>query len=320
LLEGKEMPDDPEFLPKLHEIRMNLTDPSLRCAVCQVLRALALQSEAQGVELEGSAGRSVSDEAFETLVAFFKGSLDACDAQNDVWCGRDLMVLAQLFRMEGAEGKPVTLLSRIYTHPLWNKVTFWEEVLVIAVCEAHAAEAVWRRNLAPGSQFTTPSMTAFLQRFVGYMMAFGISFEQSKISVLGTLRKSVTLLGPECVTAYGNMLLARYEVGGAQPEPAPMARTVPNFTEVTQASAPSAPTKPPVEDDFEAIALGFPAGDGMDPAETTPSCVGTEEAPSVQESNDDPDRSEEEKEVTSAESLALKELADAQPKLDDVFT
>jgi len=85
-------------------------------------------------------------------VPLFKTALDACDEQNDAWCGRDLMVLSQLFRTDApGTGKPVQLLSRVYNHALWNKVTFWEEVLTLGVCEAHSAESVWRRTLPAGS-------------------------------------------------------------------------------------------------------------------------------------------------------------------------
>lgn len=336
LFENKELTDDPDFLPRLHELRINLVDQRLRSAFCQCLRNAVLQAEPQGPEtaLEASAGMSVNGEAFETLVACFGVCLDACDAQNDVWTGRDLMVLAQLFRMASDSGKPVSLLSRVYTHALWNKVTFWEEVLMLAICEAHCAEACWRRTLAAGSQFTQPCMTQFLQRFVGYMMAFGISFEQGRNSVIGTLKKQVQMLGPEGVNAYAQLLLSPYEVGKPQQqphqqqEPVGIASPVSNILEQTAPVPGPLPAVSPAkaapsadaEDDFEAIAMGFQGGPPADAAgETTPSQVGTEEGPSsVHESNDDPDRSEED-EAAGAESEALRVLADSQPKTDDVF-
>lgn len=44
-------------------------------------------------------------EAFEALTGCVKTALDAADEHNDAWSGRDLMVLAQLYRTE-QEGKP----------------------------------------------------------------------------------------------------------------------------------------------------------------------------------------------------------------------
>merc|ERR1712048_1186329 len=102
--------------------------------------------------------------------------------------GREFMVLAQCFRAEG-EGKTPTLLSRVYSHKLWSKVNFWEEVLLLGLCEAHAAEVIWRKNLVPGSQFMQPAMTAFLSRFVSHMLAYGIRLEQARSAVSLTMRK-----------------------------------------------------------------------------------------------------------------------------------
>ena len=64
----------------------------------------------------------LSSQAFEALSGCVKAALDAADEHNDAWSGRDLMVLAQLYRTE-QEGKPVSLLSRVYNHALWNKVS-----------------------------------------------------------------------------------------------------------------------------------------------------------------------------------------------------
>merc|ERR1712012_494473 len=118
--------------------------------------------------------------------------------------------IVNLVRLEGEGGKPISLLSRVYNHSLWNKVTFWEDLLLLGLCEAHAAEALQRRSLQPGSHFIQPAMTSFLQRFLGYMMAFGISFDQARNSVWTTLRKHNALLGPTG-RPYANLLLQAYE-------------------------------------------------------------------------------------------------------------
>mmetsp|Transcript_34147 Transcript_34147/g.107005 ORF Transcript_34147/g.107005 Transcript_34147/m.107005 type:complete len:771 (+) Transcript_34147:3-2315(+) len=193
---------------KLDHLRQGLGDPRRRAAVCQALRREVLSQQPQGAELENSKSVAVAPAAFEVVVTLFKACLDACHEQNDAWCGRDLMVLSQLFRAEGE--RPAQLLTRVYNHALWNKVTFWEDVLLLGLCEAHAAESAWRRNLPAGSQFSQPSMTAFLERFVGYMMAFGISFDQGRSSVSATLRKHANVLG-STGKAYAALLLQRYE-------------------------------------------------------------------------------------------------------------
>jgi len=258
------------------------------------------------------------------------------------------MVIVNLIRAAGSVGSgaaaggakpPNLLLSRVYNHALWNKVTFWEEALVIGICEAHAVEAVARRTLPAGSQFVQPAMTVFLQRFIGYMMAFGISLDQGRNAVSTALRKNNSLLG-NTSKPYAALLLQTYEAAAMasataalpqQPAPSPFAvgpgalvgagtarceddqalagggsatasapgggspgGGLPEASEVSS-SALSAPPGA-AEDDFEAVALGLPTGDASTPA---------------------PDSCEEEEE---AGDEALKELAETQPSVDDVFT
>ncbi|CAE7256872.1 unnamed protein product [Symbiodinium natans] len=57
---------------------------------------------------------------------------------------------------------------------------------------------------------------ACARRFVGYMMAFGISFEQGRNSVTSTLRKSHAFLGQQTVQLYAQLLLSAYEVATPQ--------------------------------------------------------------------------------------------------------
>mmetsp|Transcript_66090 Transcript_66090/g.119007 ORF Transcript_66090/g.119007 Transcript_66090/m.119007 type:complete len:712 (+) Transcript_66090:82-2217(+) len=332
LVDAKEGAGKEEDLEeRMNLVRGNLVDPRHRAALCQVLRTVALQGDSQGTDLDSATGVTVSTEAFEALLTVFKMALDLCDQQNDAWCGRDLMVLAQLFRMEGEDKKPVSLLSRVYNHALWNKVTFWEEVLILALCEAHAAEAVWRRSLPSGSQFTQPAMTAFLQRFVGYMMAFGISFDQGRNSVWTTLQKNADLLGPT-VKPYAQLLLSAYEVGpqsavtGAlapRPESArhlhqEPVRAVPNGSTLHPPARPA--MSDGLEDDFEAMALGVQAPcDHPISREDTPSSVNASgdanEEDAGASSRDGSEFSE-----LGPDSEALRVLAEAQPKVDDVFT
>ncbi|CAE7249738.1 unnamed protein product [Symbiodinium pilosum] len=303
LLEG-------QLYDRAESLSRRVTEWRPRAAFCQVLRSAALRDDPQGTELDGAAGKNLSPPAFEALASCFKAALDASDEQSDAWCGRDLMVLAQLFRTDNEDGKQVSLLSRVYNHALWNKVTFWEEVLLLSLCEAYAAEAVWRRSVPAGSQFSKPAMTGFLQRFVGYMMAFGISFEQGRNSVTSTLRKSNAFLGQQTVQLYAQLLLSAYEVATPQ-------GTSPGELNLSLLEAPLCAAPQPAEawsaspeEDFEAVALGVQAdftSEGRHLEEITPS--------SAQE-----DPASDEESGKGAESEALRVLAEAQPKVDDVFT
>eukprot|EP00435_Cladocopium_sp_Y103_P035201 s1779_g9.t1 len=187
-------------------------------------------------------------------------------------------------------------------------VTFWEDVLLLSLCEAYAAEAVWRRSLAPGSQFSKPAMTSFLQRFVGYMMAFGISFEQGRNSVASTLRKNSAFLGPQTVQVYSQLLLSAYEV--ATPE-GTMGTDSLNIAMLEGLPSGGIAMQPAATDlggdDFEAVAFGVQADFSENPG--SPGV----HTPSAQEASDEEDEKGEETE-------ALRVLEEAQPKVDDVFT
>lgn len=301
LLEGSETEEEVE------KFCQKLSDSKLRAAFCQVARLAVLKDDPAGTEIDGSAGKNLSPGAFEALTCCFKVALDAADEHNDAWSGRDLMVLAQLYRTE-QDGKAVSLLSKVYNHALWNKVTFWEDVLLLSLCEAYAAEAVWRRSLAPGSQFSKPAMTSFLQRFVGYMMAFGISFEQGRNSVASTLRKNSAFLGPQTVQVYSQLLLSAYEV--ATPE-GTMGTDSLNIAMLEGLPSGGIAMQPAATDlggdDFEAVAFGVQADFSENPG--SPGV----HTPSAQEASDEEDEKGEETE-------ALRVLEEAQPKVDDVFT
>merc|ERR1719291_1047421 len=208
--EGLAQTASEEVVARVEKLRPGVVDPRRRAAVLQVLRREVLRHNEADAELETSKPVVTAPACFDALAGLFKAALDACDEQGDSWSGRDLMVLAQLVRCEVEPGKSILLLTKVYNHALWNKVTFWEEVLLVGLCEAHSAEAVWRRSLPAGSQFTQPAMTTFLQRFVGHMLAFGISFDQGRNSVWATLRKHQALLGSS-TKAYGGLLLDAYE-------------------------------------------------------------------------------------------------------------
>jgi len=306
-----------DWSQRLQQLRLNITDARRRAGLCQVLRTELLAREPQGTDIDNAKGITIPQATLDALAPLMKAALDACDEQSDTWCGRDLMVVVNLIRMEGDDGKQISLLARVYNHALWNKVTFWEEVLILGLCEAHAAEAVWRRTLPPGSQFTTPAMTAFLQHFLGYMMAFGISFDQARNSVWATLRKNTPLLGASC-KPYANLLLQAYEAqataagaGGSGGGPAGGTGGgrfgggggAAAGAAAAAAGAGSAPDPMP-EEDFEAVALGLPAEDAGG--------AGSQESGDEEDADGEPDG--------EPDDEGMKELAEAQPSVDDVFT
>jgi len=132
--------------------------------------------------------------AFDTVVSLFSAALEACAACSDFWNGRDLMVLANKIQCY-YEGQVVDVLVKVYSHPLWGRVTFWEGALFIGIAEAHIHLALSRRARAAGSEYPEVIISAFLAQFVSYMIAFGIKPEPARQCVKRTLRKHSALLG-----------------------------------------------------------------------------------------------------------------------------
>eukprot|EP00927_Polykrikos_kofoidii_P032150 TRINITY_DN27470_c0_g3_i1.p1 TRINITY_DN27470_c0_g3~~TRINITY_DN27470_c0_g3_i1.p1 ORF type:complete len:800 (-),score=169.12 TRINITY_DN27470_c0_g3_i1:66-2465(-) len=276
------------------KLRSGLDDLRRRSALFQVLRSEILAKEPQNTELDNAKPVSIPLAALDALASVVVAAVDACEHQNDAWGGRDFMVLAQGFRAEADSGKVQTLLSRVYNHKMWSKVTFWEDILLVGIFEAHAAEAVWRRQLAAGSQFVQPSMTSFLGRFVAYMLSYGISIEQARASVAVTLRRNTAMLSAQTAKQYETLILQAYDgpsntpaadaagsssalpsmqqtkaasmisadVGG---ENAPSRQNHHNDSTAPVAAADARSAQPSSqvaaeeeEDDFEAVALGLP--------------------------------------------------------------
>lgn len=252
-----------------------------RAAMCYAFRTEVVSREAPGTELDAAAHLQLPRANFDIIERMFTSALTACESQNDSWTGRDLLVLSQLF-LTGGDPKPVRLLSRLYNHPIWNKVSFWDDVLFVGLCEAHSSEAIWRRSLPPGSQFVSPSMTTFLQRYVGYMTEFGVKEDQVRISVEATLKKHSPLLGPSTGT-YLKLLFEGHEakqvdplisargpppargssLGGAGEAEATNCRPDSGSPQGDDAAGDPAPrTTDPAPDDFEALGLGLLEPDG----------------------------------------------------------
>jgi len=198
----------------LERVRQGLSDPRRRAAMCLAFRQELMGCETQSNgDLDLAKPLTITPAALDSIAGLFRTALDSCNDQNDVWCGRDIMVLTQLFLIDGSYPQEPTplLMPRLYDHMLWSRISFWEELLLVGLCEAHAAEAVWRRVLPAGSRWPQPSMTAFLERFMGYMMAFGIGYNEARGCVQTTLQKHASLLGSGSVHSYSSLLLRKYE-------------------------------------------------------------------------------------------------------------
>jgi len=184
-----------------------------RRALCESLQAeiqaAACRSIAGEIQAEVTAAElptvQVGRAPFDAVVSLVSAALDGCVSEGDSWNGRDLMVLSQKIQCQTDDLKAVDVLLKVYNHPLWSRVNFWEDVLILAVTEAQALQALRRRSDPAGTDRQEVASTAFLQRYVGYMTSLGIKVEQAKACVQRTLRKNAQLLG-QATEAYVNLL------------------------------------------------------------------------------------------------------------------
>lgn len=184
-----------------------------RRALCESLQAeiqaVACGSKAGEIQAEVTAAElptvQVGQVPFDAVVSLVSAALDGCDRDCDAWNGRDLMVLSQKIQCITNDLKAVDVLLKVYNHPLWSRVTFWEDVLILAVTEAQALQVLRRRSDLAGTDHLEVASTAFLQRYVGYMTSLGIKAEQAKACVQRTLRKNAQLLG-QATESYVNLL------------------------------------------------------------------------------------------------------------------
>jgi len=193
-------------------LSVDLAAPRRR-ALCESLQAeiqaMACGSKVGEIRAEVTAAElptvQVEKAPFDALVSLVSAALDGCDRDGDAWNGRDLMVLSQKIQCQTEDLKAVDVLLKVYNHPLWSRVTFWEDVLILAVTEAQALQAIQRRSDRAGADRLEVATTAFLQRYVGYMTSLGIKADQAKACVQRTLRKNAQLLG-QATEAYVNLL------------------------------------------------------------------------------------------------------------------
>mmetsp|Transcript_21394 Transcript_21394/g.49792 ORF Transcript_21394/g.49792 Transcript_21394/m.49792 type:complete len:606 (-) Transcript_21394:103-1920(-) len=170
-----------------------------RAALCTALREALLGpgSAASATTSQSAKAPAVrlGSSVFSAVVALFMKALDGCMQENDVWNGRDLMVLAPKVMSEVEGGKLENILTKVFPHAMWGQKAFWEEMLLVSIAEAHAQVAISRRTDAPGTEHPEVAMSYFLQTYVYYMHLFGIKKDQATASVAKTLQKHTHLLG-----------------------------------------------------------------------------------------------------------------------------
>lgn len=189
----------------------------VRAGFCGALRAELNPTASADVHGEPPSAAVLCPEAFDLATALFKAATDGADAECDVWNGRDLLVLSKFIQLRSSsddtEEPRDDVLLRIYDHPLWSRVTFWDDLLLAGLAEAHFQLVLSRWADPQGlsgslSGFATSVdaasakreiqevvMTPFLQRYMAYMISLGISFQQAKGATTRTLQKHVELLG-----------------------------------------------------------------------------------------------------------------------------
>lgn len=170
----------------------------------------------------------VGPASFDTLVSLVRAALDGCHNESDAWNGRTLMVLCNKIQ-NVHEGKVVDILVRVYNHPLWGRVTFWEEMLYVAICEAQAQLHQQRRSSAPGTEFPEVVITPFLQNFMRFMVSWGIQQQQAQACVQRTCRKYIgNNAGSPMAEAYIEHLIKRPEAtSAAAKDSVPSAKAAP---------------------------------------------------------------------------------------------
>eukprot|EP00439_Symbiodinium_sp_Y106_P024335 s1184_g2.t5 len=220
----------------------------VRAGFCGALRAELNPTASADVHGEPPSAAVLCPEAFDLATALFKAgasysfivitittcstvtitvigfaasvsaATDGADAECDVWNGRDLLVLSKFIQLRSSSADDTEeprddVLLRIYDHPLWSRVTFWDDLLLAGLAEAHFQLVLSRWADPQGlsgslSGFATcvdaasakreiqeVVMTPFLQRYMAYMISLGISFQQAKGATTRTLQKHVELLG-----------------------------------------------------------------------------------------------------------------------------
>lgn len=233
----------PDFVrswePGVNQLKSNLTDLRARAGFFQLVQKMVLQAQApQAPDVpappppsleDGAAPVKLTSACFEVMVAIFMQALSFCERDNDGWCGKLIMVLVPLIQCDIEGSRQVNLLTKTYMHPLWNKVSFWEEMLLVGIFEMYSAEGMWRRtNQQQDLSLSAAAVTTpFLNKFVWFMGQFGIRGEQARTCIREGLRKNQNILG-SAVEQFTRTLVAQIDALEAQAlasQPSPAAAT-----------------------------------------------------------------------------------------------
>lgn len=270
--------------PGVAQLKNNLQDLRARAAFLQVIAKLIVMRqppqapEAPPVSLENCLPIRITSACFEVVVTLFLEACSLCEHESDAWSGRTLMVLVQLISCEVDGGRVVNLLTRVYNHPLWNKVAFWEDTMLVGIFEGHSIEAIVRRQNPnqPGAISPWAVSTPFTNKFVWFMSQFGIRGEQARTCIREGLRKNAQILGPaidqytrsfihqvdaqEAQAAAASQAAVATGAPGSQPSSfAPASRQLEERSVAPQSAAAGGPGGDG-EDDLAAVALGVQDG------------------------------------------------------------
>lgn len=196
LKEGK-IPSESEA----QQMRVMVCDPSGRLAFTQAIREIASGDQKVDGGDEENSPIIVEPEALDALGDVVLSSLGQCGEQLDVWGGREIMLLSQRInsREDSEHAKPMSLHGKVYHHPLWSKVEFWEAVLFVGLWEAAAQQ----QARGASAEELRPAMTPFLETFARQMGAFGIKRTQIELMVGRVLKTQAPVLcvSPEAYMA-----------------------------------------------------------------------------------------------------------------------
>jgi hypothetical protein len=177
-------------------------DLRARAAFLQVFQFLLIQRQpprgenSQPLTIYDCKPVKITAACFEEVVSLVMEACSRCDQQSDAWCGKTIMTIVQFVICDGEGGRELVLLNRVYNHPIWNKVSFWEQVLIVGICEAHASEAIWRRHMPNHGErpSTQAVLNPFIDSFVRLMSQFGIKGDQARSCIREALKRGG--LGP----------------------------------------------------------------------------------------------------------------------------
>ena len=109
----------------------------LRAALCVALedelREASAPSSSSAAAAKELPTRCLAPAAFDAMVGLFTAALDGCGKDGDPWNGRNLLELSRALLSRTQEGRATNVLLKIYNHPLWSRVTFWEDNVIIII-------------------------------------------------------------------------------------------------------------------------------------------------------------------------------------------